>query len=269
MRRLDGLTSSLEVVIPMDKLRDKVAIITGASSGIGRATAQVFAEEGAILLLADWDEDGGKQVLGELERGGTPCYFVKIDVSKPEDVQRMVATAVERYGKLDVLFNNAGIEGEMNAPTADCTLENWNRVIGINLTGVFLGMKYAIPEMLKNGGGSIINTASVAGLVGFAGIPAYCASKGGVIQLTKTAALEYAQQGIRVNVICPGVIRTPMVDRAIGGSAEAEKAFAATEPVGRFGTAEEVARLALFLADADSSFCTGAPFIVDGGFVAQ
>jgi NAD(P)-dependent dehydrogenase (short-subunit alcohol dehydrogenase family) len=253
----------------MSKLAGKVTIVTGAGSGIGKATARLFADEGAAVVLADWDERGGEGVLKELRERSVPSTFCKTDVSKPEDVEAMVRTAVESYGKLDVIFNNAGIEGEMNKPTADCTLDNWHRVIEINLTGVFLGMKYAIPEMLNNGGGSVINNASVAGLVGFAGIPAYCAAKGGVVQLSKCAALEYAAQGIRVNAICPGIIRTPMVERSIAGSAAAEEAFKAFEPIGRFGTPEEVARLALFLASEDSSFCTGAPFIVDGGFVAQ
>jgi NAD(P)-dependent dehydrogenase (short-subunit alcohol dehydrogenase family) len=250
------------------KLEGKVVIVTGAASGIGEATAVLFADEGASVVVADDDEVRGEQVAGEIRSGGARALFARTDVSNPDDVQAMVRVAIETYGRLDVIFNNAGIEGEMNKPTADCTLDNWHRVIEINLTGVFLGMKYAIPEMLKNGGGSIINNASVAGLVGFAGSPAYCASKGGVVQLTKCAALEYAKQGIRVNAICPGVIWTPMVQRATGGSAETEEAFKALEPVGRFGTAEEIARMALFLACDDSAFCTGAPFIVDGGFVA-
>ena len=250
-----------------NKLENKVAIVTGAASGIGRATALLFASEGAKLVAADWEEEKGQRVAEEiLERGGD-AVFVRADVSLPDDVKRVVEKATDIYGQLNVIFNNAGVEGEQ-APTADCSLENWDRVVGINLKGVFLGMKYAIPEMLKNGGGSIINNASVAGIVGFQGIPAYCASKGGVIQLTKTAALEYAKQGIRVNAICPGVIATPMVERFIGGNEQAQKAFEALEPVGRFGRPEEVAELALFLASADSSFCTGAPFIVDGGFVA-
>lgn len=252
----------------MGKLAGKVAVITGAGSGIGKATAQLFADEGASVVLADWDERGGESTLRELRDRGAPSTFCKTDVSRPEDVEAMVRTAVESYGRLDVIFNNAGIEGEMNKPTADCTLENWHRVIEINLTGVFLGMKFAIPEMLKVGGGSIINNASVAGLVGFAGIPAYCAAKGGVVQLTKCAAMEYAKQGVRVNAICPGVIWTPMVERATGNSEEGRKAFEAMEPVGRFGTAEEIAAMALFLAGDDAKFCTGAPFIVDGGFVA-
>lgn len=252
----------------MGKLDGKVAIVTGGSSGIGRATTLLFAQEGAKVVAADWDETKGAGVVEEIRKQGGDCTFVKVDVASPDDVQRMVNTAVETYGRLDVLFNNAGVEGEQ-APTADCSLENWDRVININLKGVFLGMKYAIPKMLESGGGVIVNNASVAGIVGFQGIPAYCASKGGVIQLTKTAALEYARQNIRVNVICPGVIWTPMVERFVGGNPEMRTALAALEPVGRFGTPEEVARLVLYLASDDSSFCTGAPFIVDGGFVAR
>lgn len=249
------------------RLEGKTAIVTGAASGIGRATALLFAGEGARVVATDWDEENGPRVAEEiLERGGD-AIFIRADVSSPDDVKHVVDKAVEAYGRLDIVFNNAGIEGEQ-APTADCSLENWDRVIGINLKGVFLGMKYAIPEMLKNGGGSVINNASVAGIVGFQGIPAYCASKGGVIQLTKTAALEYAKQGIRVNAICPGVISTPMVERFIGGNEDRQKSFESLEPVGRFGLPEEVAQLALYLASEESSFCTGAPFVVDGGLVA-
>ncbi|HLA19687.1 MAG TPA: glucose 1-dehydrogenase [Dehalococcoidia bacterium] len=251
----------------MGKLEGKVAIVTGAASGIGRASALLFAEEGARVVVADWDAAKGEEVAREVKGKGGEAKFVKVDVSRAEDVQVMVTTAVESYGRLDVLFNNAGVEGEQ-APTADCTLENFDRVIAINLRGVFLGMKYGIAAMLKTGGGSIINNASVAGLVGFTGIPAYSASKGGVIQLTKTAALEYAKEHVRVNAICPGVIWTPMVERFTSAGEEVRRALEAMEPVGRFGTAEEVARLAVFLASEDSSFCTGAPFVVDGGFVA-
>ncbi len=251
----------------MGKLDGKVAIVTGAASGIGRATALLFADEGAKVVVADWHEDDGRRVADEIAGRGGAATFVRVDVSKPEDVEAMVRAAVDTYGRLDVLFNNAGMEGEQ-APTAECTLENWDRVIAVNLKGVFLGMKYGIAAMLRSGGGSIINNASVAGIVGFASIPAYCASKGGVIQLTKTAALEYAKQGVRVNAICPGVIWTPMVERFVGGSEQTRGALEALEPVGRFGRPEEVARLALFLAGDDSTFCTGAPFVVDGGFVA-
>jgi NAD(P)-dependent dehydrogenase (short-subunit alcohol dehydrogenase family) len=251
----------------MGKLDGKTAIVTGGASGIGKATVKLFADEGASVVVADWDEAQGNAVADEIAASGGKATFKKVDVSSPSDVEAMIATAVDTYGTLDVLFNNAGVEGEQ-APTADCTLENWDRVIGINLKGVFLGMKYGIPAMLKSGGGSVINTASVAGLVGFAASPAYCASKGGIIQLTKTAALEYATQGVRVNVICPGVIDTPMVERATSTSDAVREAIQSMEPVGRFGTADEIARMALFLASDDSGFCTGAPFIVDGGFVA-
>lgn len=251
----------------MGKLDGKVAIVTGAASGIGLATAKLFAVEGARVIVADWENDPGRHVVTEIKSAGGEAEFIRVDVSDHEDVQAMVNETVAQFGGLDIIFNNAGVEGEQ-APTGDCTLDNWHRVIGINLTGVFLGMKYAIPEMLKRGGGSIINNASVAGIVGFMGIPAYSASKGGVIQLTKTAALEYATQGIRVNAICPGVILTPMVERFLGGSADVQKAFEAMEPVGHFGTPEDIAQMALFLAGDDSKFCTGAPFIVDGGFVA-
>lgn len=251
----------------MGKLSGKVAVVTGAASGIGNATAALFATEGAKVVAADWTEGAGTDAVGVIRAQGGEATFVRVDVSQPQDVQAMVQKTVDLYGGLDVIFNNAGIEGEQGM-TADCSLENWDRVININLKGVFLGMKYAIPEMLKRGGGSIINNASVAGIVGFRGIPAYCASKGGVIQLTKTAALEYAAQNVRINAICPGVIWTPMVERFVGDSEGARKAFEAMEPIGRFGSAEEIAQMALFLASDDSRFCTGAPFVVDGGFVA-
>jgi len=248
----------------MGKLDNKVAIVTGAGSGIGKATALLFAREGARVIVADHsgaEEETAREI-------GDAALAVRVDVSRSADVRAMIAAAGGRFGRLDILFNNAGIEGAQ-APTADCSEENFDRVIAVNLKGVFLGMKYALPAMLASGGGAIINNASVAGLVGFPGIPAYCASKGGVIQLTKTAALEYATQGIRVNAICPGVIWTPMVARLTGDSAEARAQFAQLEPVGRMGQPEEVAALALFLAGDESSFVTGAALPVDGGFVAR
>lgn len=253
----------------MGKLDGKVATITGAASGIGRATALLFAKEGAKVVLADWDEEKGREAAEEISRNGGSATFLRVDVSKAEDVEAMVRTALETYGRLDVLFNNAGIEGARNR-TADCTLENWERVISINLTGVFLGMKYGIPAMLSSGGGSIINTASTAGLAGNAGLPAYCASKGGVVQLTKAAALEYARKGIRVNAICPGGIWTALVERYTAGLSleEMMPMVKAVHPIGRFGQPEEVAQMALFLASDESSFCTGAPFLIDGGFLA-
>ena len=193
---------------------------------------------------------------------------MRTDVSRAEHVERAVATAEREFGRLDYLFNNAGIEGAQ-APTADCSEDSWRQVIGVNLSGVFFGMKCAIPAMLRTGGGAIVNNASVAGLVGFAGIPAYAASKGGVVQLTRTAALEYATQHVRVNCVCPGVIETPMIERFAHDDPEALEALAQLEPVGRLGRPEEVADLALYLCSEQTSFITGAMIPVDGGFVAR
>lgn len=250
------------------KLKDKIALVTGAGSGIGRATALRFSREGAKLIVADWNRDGGVETVELIKKSGGEAAFVQVDVSDDSQVRDMIRFAVDTHGRIDILFNNAGIEGDM-AATSECTEENFDRVIAVNLRGVFLGMKYGIQQMLKQGGGVVINTASVAGLIGFAGLPAYCASKGGVVQLTRTAALEYAQQNIRVNAICPGVIHTSMIDRITGGEEEAIQQFTRLEPVKRMGTPEEIAAVAAFLASEDASFVTGVPFPVDGGFVAQ
>jgi NAD(P)-dependent dehydrogenase (short-subunit alcohol dehydrogenase family) len=251
----------------MDELKNKAAIVTGASSGIGRATVELFACEGAAVVAADVDDVAGRELADELAGSGHDVSFVRTDVSQDHDVAAMVHFALSRYGRLDVLFNNAGIEGEQ-APTVDATLENWHRVIGVNLTGVFLGMKHGIGAMRQHGG-SIINNASVAGLVGFPNIPAYTASKGGVVQLTRTAALECAVDGIRVNCVCPGVIDTPMVERFTHHDPDAEAQMLAMEPVNRMGTPREIAEMALFLASDRASFVTGAIVPVDGGFVAR
>jgi len=250
----------------MNELEGKVAIVTGGASGIGLATVELFLEEGAKVVCADVQDAAGADLAGRLDR--ERFRYVHADVSKESDVQEMVNFAVDTFGRLDVLFNNAGIEGEQS-PTADASIENFDRVIAINLRGVFLGMKYGIAAMAKSGGGCIVNNASVAGLVGFPGIPAYCAAKGGVTQLTRTAALEYASLGIRVNCLCPGVIDTPMVARFVGGDPAAQAQMTAMEPVGRLGSPREVAQLALFLASERSSFITGAVIPVDGGFVAR
>jgi NAD(P)-dependent dehydrogenase (short-subunit alcohol dehydrogenase family) len=252
----------------MNELKGKVAVVTGGASGIGRAAVELFAREGAAVVAADVTDDAGQQVADDIAAAGGSCTFLHVDISKESDVEAMIQMALSHYGRLDVLFNNAGIEGDQ-APTAESTVENWDRVIAINLRGTFLCLKHGIAAMLPRGGGSIVNNASVAGLVGFAGIPAYCASKGGIVQLTRTAALEYATQGIRVNCLCPGVIDTPMVRRFTHGEAAATDQFTAMEPVGRLGRASEVAELALFLASDRSSFVTGAVIPVDGGFVAR
>ena len=246
----------------------KVALVTGASSGIGRASALAFAREGAKVIVADVLVEGGEETVRMIKEAGGEALFVKTDVSKASEVENLIHKAVETYGRLDCANNNAGIEGQ-SAPTADCTEENWDRTININLKGAWLCMKYEIPQMLKQGGGAIVNTASVAGLVGFQGLPAYSASKGGIIQLTRVAALEYAKAGIRVNAVCPGIIRTSMVERLQGGQAEAEAGFIAMEPVGRMGKPEEIAEAIVWLCSEAASFVTGHPMVVDGGLVAQ
>jgi NAD(P)-dependent dehydrogenase (short-subunit alcohol dehydrogenase family) len=250
----------------MDRLKDKVALITGGGSGIGRATSLLFAREGAKVVVADYATEGGEETVRLITAAGGTAMFVQADVSRSADVQRMIATTVQAYGRIDILFNNAGIEGP-SAKIVNYPEEEWERVLAIDLTAVYLGMKYAIPEMLKQGGGVIISTASVAGMVGFPGSGAYGAAKAGVIQLTRTVALEYASKNIRVNCICPGVIRTPMAQRVMGD--RPEEAVVRMEPIGRLGTPEDIAHAALFLASDESSFATGAPFIIDGGYVAR
>jgi NAD(P)-dependent dehydrogenase (short-subunit alcohol dehydrogenase family) len=251
-----------------EQLSGKVALVTGGASGIGRATAAAFAREGASVVVADVSMEGGEETAVSIRGAGGDAVFVRTDVSQAADVETLVSEIITVYGRLDCACNNAGIEGVM-APTAECTEENWDRVIGINLKGVWLCMRRELHEMLSVGGGSIVNMSSVAGLVGFATLPAYCATKGGVIQLTKTAALEYAGAGIRVNAICPGGIRTPMVERIEATSPEMEANLLAMHPMGRLGTPEEVAEAVVWLCSDAASFVTGQALAVDGGFVAR
>jgi NAD(P)-dependent dehydrogenase (short-subunit alcohol dehydrogenase family) len=246
--------------------KNKVALVTGGSFGIGRATAIAYAKKGASVVIADWVEDN--ETLNEIKALGGEAIFVKCDVSKSDDVKAMVDKTISTFGRLDYAFNNAGIEG-ISASTQDCTEENWDKTIGINLKGVWLCMKYEIPEILKQGKGVIINCASIAGLVGFPGLPAYVASKHGIIGLTKTTALECAKLGIRVNAVCPGAIKTPMIDRLTGNKKEAEEQFAGMEPIGRLGIPDEVANAVIWLSSDEASFVTGHSMAVDGGWVAQ
>jgi 3-oxoacyl-[acyl-carrier protein] reductase len=250
------------------KLVGKVAVITGAASGMGRATALLFASEGAKVAAVDIDEAAVKATADEIRGHGGEAIALRADVATSGDVQRMVESAVERLGPPNVLYNNAGIEGE-SAFMAQMTEDAFDKVIAINLRGVFLGMKYVLPHMVKLGGGSIINQASIAGMVAVRGGAAYCAAKAGVIALTRVAALEYGRYNIRVNCICPGAIETPMAQRIRQGEEPRPNALKRVSVFGRMGLPEEIAKVALFLASDDSSFATGAPFVIDAGWTVS
>src|SRR5215510_15247821 len=249
------------------RVEGKVALITGGASGIGRATALTFAREGAKLVIADMNADGGQQTVHMITEQGGEAIFVRTDVSQAVEVQALISQAVATYGRLDCAHNNAGISGGGSALTAEYAEERWHQVIAVNLTGVWLCMKYEILQMLSQGIGAIVNTASVAGLIGARGLAAYVASKHGVVGLTKTAALEYAQQGIRVNCVCPGVIQTPMTERVLRDPAR--QAQITARPMGRVGTPEEIAEAVVWLCSDAASFVTGHTMTVDGGYVAQ
>jgi NAD(P)-dependent dehydrogenase (short-subunit alcohol dehydrogenase family) len=251
----------------MASLTGKVAIVTGGSSGIGRATAIAFAREGAKVAIASRREEEGEETVRLVKEAGSDGFFVKTDVAKAADVSAMVEKTVQQYGSLDYAFNNAGIE---EAPTSlvEQTEETFDRIVNINIKGVWLSMKYQIPQMLKNGGGVIVNTSSVGGLIGVPGVPIYVASKHAVLGLTKSAALEYAKQGIRINAVSPGAIETEMFDR-FADDPQMRGQMAAAHPVGRVGKAEEIASAVLWLCSDGASFVTGQTLTVDGGFTAQ
>jgi NAD(P)-dependent dehydrogenase (short-subunit alcohol dehydrogenase family) len=247
------------------KLYGKVALITGAGSGMGKATALLFAREGAKIAVVDVNQGSAAETAAEIERHGGQAIAIRADVSVEADASQMVEATNRRLGAPGVLFNNAGIEGESGF-VGKMTAEAFDRVIAINLRGVFLGMKYVLPHMVDAGGGSIINQASIAGMVAVRGGAAYCAAKAGVIAMTRVAALEYARYNIRVNCICPGGIETAMAKRIRRGAEPDPKAISRISVLGRMGRPEEIANMALFLASNDSSFATGAPFVVDGGW---
>jgi NAD(P)-dependent dehydrogenase (short-subunit alcohol dehydrogenase family) len=250
----------------MSRLTGKVAIITGAGSGMGKATALLFAKEGAKVIAAEIVEQAGRATAQAIEEEGGEAIFVKADVAKKEDVEAMVKAAVDRYVKIDILVNCAGIALN-EVSTTECTEEIFNRIIATNLNGVWLGMKYAIPQMISTGGGDIINFASIAALEAYQGLPAYSASKGGVISMSRVAAIEFAAKNIRVNCVAPGHIATPMLLDA--WAEEGLQRFRNIAPQGRLGEPEEIASVVLFLASNESSHITGQTIVIDGGVTAR
>ena len=245
----------------------KVALVTGGSSGIGQAACYLYAREGAKVVVSDIDEKQGDETVRAIQGQNGDAIFVRADVSSPEDCQAMVTTTLEAYGRLDIAFNNAGIGGEANL-TADYSVEGWERVIAINLSSVFYCMKYEIPAMLQKGGGVIVNMASILGRVAFQNSPAYVAAKHGVVGLTKTAAVEYAKQGLRINSVGPGFIRTPLIS-GLEENQQIRDHLISLHPVGRLGESEEVAELVIWLSSEKASFVTGGYYAIDGGYLAQ
>jgi NAD(P)-dependent dehydrogenase (short-subunit alcohol dehydrogenase family) len=252
----------------LKEFNGKVALITGGGSGIGLATARAFAREGAHIVIGDRNVERGEEAVRLIREAGGTTSFRRTDVSVAVEVEALVDHAVTTFGRLDLAFNNAGIEGEV-WPLADQTESNYDAIMDFNVKGVWLSMKYEIPRMLEHGGGAIVNASSVAGLVGFPGIGIYSASKHAVIGLTKTAALEYSAQGIRINAINPGLIDTEMADRLAAGVKTSKDDLAPLHPIGRIGRVEEVAAAVLWLCSARASFVTGHSMIVDGGFTAR
>jgi NAD(P)-dependent dehydrogenase (short-subunit alcohol dehydrogenase family) len=249
----------------MNLLENKVAIVTGAGSGIGKAVSLLYAKEGAKIVVSDIDEKGGNETVSEIKALGGEAIFVKADTSKPDDNKNVVELAVKTFGGLHIAVNNAGIGGPIS-PVGEYPIDGWDKTISINLSGVFYGLRYQIPAMISSGGGSIVNMASILGKVGAKGSAAYVAAKHGVIGLTEAAALEYADQKIRINAVGPGYINTPLLESLDDATM---KALVGLHPIGRLGNVEEVAELALWLNSEKASFVTGAYYNVDGGYLAQ
>ena len=251
----------------MKSLQDKIALVTGGTTGIGRATAIAFARHGAKVVVAGRRQQEGDETVRLIQAAGGTAVFVAADVSKAADVKNLVARTVATYGRLDIAFNNAGVESAVIAPTADQDDDDFDKVFAINVKGVYLSMKHQIPAMLKNGGGVIVNTSSVAGQIGMPGAGPYVASKHAVIGLTKNAALEYAKLGIRVNAVAPAAIETPMLDRFT--ESVPRDLLTSFHPIGRLGKPEEIAEAVVWLSSPQASFVTGQTLAVDGGFTAQ
>lgn len=249
----------------MNDLKNKVAIVTGGGSGIGREIAYKYAVEGAKVVVADVDEKGGNETVANITKNGGDAVFIKSDTSKPEQCKSLVDDTVKKYGALHIACNNAGVGGPA-APTGEYPIDGWDKVISINLSGVFYGMRYQIPAILAAGGGAIVNMASILGWVGFKNCVAYVAAKHGVLGLTQNAAVEYAAQNVRVNAIGPGFITTPLLTKNL--DAAALKWLETLHPIGRLGKPEEVAELALWLSSDKASFVTGSYYTIDGGYTA-
>jgi NAD(P)-dependent dehydrogenase (short-subunit alcohol dehydrogenase family) len=251
----------------MSLLEEKVVLVTGGGSGIGQAACHLYAREGAWVVVSDVDEKEGNETVQSIREMQGDALFVRADVSQPEDCRAMVAAALDKYGRLDIAFNNAGIGGESNL-TADYSVDGWQKVIAVNLSGVFYGMKYEIPAMLNSGGGAIVNMASILGQVGFENSPAYVAAKHGVVGLTKNTAIEYAKQGVRVNSVGSAFIRTPLI-AGLEQNIQVRDHLISLHPMGRLGESDEVAELVIWLSSDKASFVTGAYYEIDGGYLAR